>query len=735
MSQHIELLDELDDLIEGQHEVGGAVWRGYKVPTFNGTFDTRTNSGSDYNTLELGRIFDAAATPTCVPKTDAPAILQSRYNKHDARIHEVQRQKGRFVCIAGDVDKGDHCLEAIKRAVEAFVGEGVAFLIYSSASARPGALKWRVLIPLGESLPASAWELAQAAFVSAMADSGIELDQALTRTAQPVFLPNVPPERRGEDGKPVYYTHHITDGEGFYPDADGTAPSYVERVKQQRAKAEAEVQRQRVESRAKAEQRKASGRESLIDKFNAEHSIKDMLEQYKFEQGPGDSWRSPYQTSKSYATEVFDQRAVSLSASDDEAGLGRKCQAGRYFDCFDLFTHFEHGGDTKKALAALGTKEQRKPTQGPVFERLDELGVWDEFGSHLVVTTPRDTSVAHADTGATPRPSARLKVSFADELPDAYTPPDELVERLLVQGGATVLFGDSNSGKTFLVLDMAAAIARGVEWMGRKTEAGAVLYLAAESPQSVRSRLQAYQIHHGVKVPNFAIVETPINLFADEVDTDSVVDLVREIEASRGVKVRLIVGDTLARMSAGANENAGVDMGLVVERIDRIRTESAAHFLMIHHSGKQAANGARGWSGIRAAVDTEIEVTDSLQGRYAEVQKQRDLGGKGERLGFDLQVVEMGVTKWGRTASTCVVIPKSAPERAQTGPRLGACEGAIVEFLKQKNGGVRKVDVAKHFDGTYHKANVYRAIRSLLEARAVHEAVGMVSAANGGSGV
>ena len=225
-------------------------------------------------------------------------------------------------------------------------------------------------------------------------------------------------------------------------------------------------------------------------------------------------------------------------------------------------------------------------------------------------------------------PGLPLSVAFADELPETFTPPDELVEGVLTAGDGSVLYGDSNSGKTFFVIDMAAAVARGAQWMGRNTEPGLVVYLAAESPASVRGRLQAYQRHHGVRVPNFAIVQSPIDLFDGDADTEAVIAVVRQLERQRGQKVRLIVGDTLARLSAGANENAGQDMGLVVRRFDRIRTACNAHFLLIHHSGKAAANGARGWSGIRAAVDTEIEVTDSPTGRCAEITKQRDLTGR-----------------------------------------------------------------------------------------------------------
>ena len=332
------------------------------------------------------------------------------------------------------------------------------------------------------------------------------------------------------------------------------------------------------------------------------------------------------------------------------------------------------------------------------------------------------------DSAVQPPAMYPLSVAFADELPDTYTPPDELVQGLLTAGDGSVLYGDSNSGKTFFVIDLACAVARGVEWMGRKTEQGLVVYLAAESPASVRGRLQAYQKHHGVKVPNFAIVQSPIDLFDGDSDTDKVVSLVRMLEAQSGQTVRLIVGDTLARLSAGANENAGQDMGLVVRRFDRIRTECKAHFLLIHHSGKAAAAGARGWSGLRAAVDTEIEVTDSPAGRCCEITKQRDLSTKGERIGFRLDVVTLGYTKWGAPATSCVVTPSDAPVKQQ-GKRMSECDGAVLEFLVAHKVGIKKRDVVAHFEGRYEKGPIYRAMKALVTAAAIHEAAGMVCAA------
>lgn len=317
-----------------------------------------------------------------------------------------------------------------------------------------------------------------------------------------------------------------------------------------------------------------------------------------------------------------------------------------------------------------------------------------------------------------------LDVVFADELARKYEAPDELVQGVLTAGAGSMLYGDSNSGKTFLTIDLACAVARGVPWMGRKTEKGMVLYVAAESPTSVRSRLHAYQMHHRCTVPNFAIVQAPLDLFSDDADTEALIGLVRALERQRQQKVRLIVGDTLARLSAGANENSGEHMGLVVKRFDRIRAECDAHFLLIHHSGKAAASGARGWSGIRAAMDTEIEVTDRPAGWCAEVTKQRDLSSKGERIGFNLERVDIGVTKWGEPATTCVVTPAVAPPPRSK--RAAPVELAVLEFLSTKRTGIRKAEIVKHLDGRYSKGPVYRAIKSLVEAKAALVSVGMV---------
>jgi hypothetical protein len=202
--------------------------------------------------------------------------------------------------------------------------------------------------------------------------------------------------------------------------------------------------------------------------------------------------------------------------------------------------------------------------------------------------------------------------------------------------------------------------------------------------------------------------------------------VVKALENQTGRKVRLIVGDTLARLSAGANENAGQDMGVVVRHFDLIRSETQSHFTLVHHSGKNAAAGARGWSGVRAAVDTEIEITDDVAGRCIEITKQRDLDTKGERIGFRLESVDMGRSKWGKPMTTCIVLPWDAPER-KVSKNISEMGGAILEYLRTVGAPTAKRTVAAHFATVYLDTSIYSQIRKLKDKGEVVDSDGLIS--------
>jgi len=251
----------------------------------------------------------------------------------------------------------------------------------------------------------------------------------------------------------------------------------------------------------------------------------------------------------------------------------------------------------------------------------------------------------------------KMQVIFGDELSDEYEAPDEVIQDLIVANSMTVIYGDSNSGKTFFALSLAASLSEGKEIYGKQVDQGLVVYLACESPGSIKCRMQALKKHHGFGLSNLAMVPMPLNFYTNQGDAMDVIKLVDHIERMKGQKVKAIFADTLARMSAGANENSGEDMGPVMERFSMVTAKTGAAMVIIHHNGKDTAKGARGWSGIRAHIETEIEVVEQDGNRFATITKQRELASKGQVISFNLEVVVMGVSKFGSDSSTCVAVP------------------------------------------------------------------------------
>lgn len=236
------------------------------------------------------------------------------------------------------------------------------------------------------------------------------------------------------------------------------------------------------------------------------------------------------------------------------------------------------------------------------------------------------------------------------DIPDDYEAPDEIIEGLFTSKSTAMIYGDSNAGKTFLAISLGVSVSEGIEAFGRMTDKGDVFYLATESPKSLQTRLQAIKKKNGASLEGFNTIPNPINIH----DQPGIVtELINTINAHKN-PVKLIIADTLARMSAGANENSGEDMGPVMEKFERIAKETGACVLIIHHSGKDATKGSRGWSGIKGVVDTEIEVVDNKEYKTATINKQRELGSKYETIDYCLDIVEMGISKFGKVSTTCV---------------------------------------------------------------------------------
>lgn len=265
----------------------------------------------------------------------------------------------------------------------------------------------------------------------------------------------------------------------------------------------------------------------------------------------------------------------------------------------------------------------------------------------------------------------------------------DFVQGVLVEEGAAVVYGESNAGKTFWTTDLALHVAAGLEWNGKRVEQGGVIYCVLEGGAGFRNRVTAWRTSKyldGSNIP-FAAVPAGLNLLDPEADTPKLIATIQAAASRMAVPIKLVVIDTLSRAMAGGNENAPDDMGALVMNMDAIRSATKASVLFVHHSGKDAAKGARGHSLLRAAVDTEIEVVASPEGddKSATVVKQRELK-KGDVFSFKLTVSELGQNRHGEAVTTCIVQPVEAAEKKQ--------KSRISRLNTNAELGIRALDIA-----------------------------------------
>lgn len=232
---------------------------------------------------------------------------------------------------------------------------------------------------------------------------------------------------------------------------------------------------------------------------------------------------------------------------------------------------------------------------------------------------------------------------------------NDFVQNLLCVGGLSVVYGPSNTGKSFWALDLAASVAcnrkfRGVQHVDR----GYVIYVTLEGQSSFDNRIAALKTSGLLpEYPFLLLVKVPVCLL-DAHDVSRIIASIKDNELM-GTS-RLVIIDTLSRAMAGGDENSAVDMTTVVESADAIRHATKAHVMLIHHCGKDAAKGARGHTSLRAAVDTEIEIARDEDANHTivKVTKQRDLPII-PHMAFTLESVSLGQNKRGEAVTSCIV--------------------------------------------------------------------------------
>jgi hypothetical protein len=225
------------------------------------------------------------------------------------------------------------------------------------------------------------------------------------------------------------------------------------------------------------------------------------------------------------------------------------------------------------------------------------------------------TNLADADVGGPPKgvPHQQTHIlKTAADLRKEYEPVRWTVEGLVPEGGVVIDAGAPAIGKTWMNLDLAIHVARGIPWLGRfSTRPGRVLLvLEEEDPNAVVERLDMLYAASGLSIEqgdglNCAyIIDGGVRIVRSDVLDTKLKGTVLEYQPS------LIIIDPFRRVH-DLDENDSGEMSMLFKRLRELTrlNDTPASVLMSHHVRK-----AGGFGGPQDRVRGSTDIAGSLDG-------------------------------------------------------------------------------------------------------------------------
>ena len=236
----------------------------------------------------------------------------------------------------------------------------------------------------------------------------------------------------------------------------------------------------------------------------------------------------------------------------------------------------------------------------------------------------------------------RNRLSIMEKLAGSIKAPEWLVKNWFETDSMGCLVAPSYTGKSFLALDLACSVATGKPWQGNGVKKGAVVYIAGEGYNGIRRRLRAWEIknHTTLDGCTFLCSDSPYALGKPA----GAAELIEDLNDSLGhIRPALIVVDTVARNTAGREENSATDTGVFVATMDAVKRKYGCTILLVHHTGHGSQERGRGSSALYAAQDCEYLMKKDDSGVIElKCTKMKD-GVEPKPINFQIVPVELGI--------------------------------------------------------------------------------------------
>ena len=215
---------------------------------------------------------------------------------------------------------------------------------------------------------------------------------------------------------------------------------------------------------------------------------------------------------------------------------------------------------------------------------------------------------------------------------DVETPPPkppELIRGILRRGHKMLIAGPSKAGKSFLLIELAIAIAEGGSWLGFSCVQGKVLYVNLEiDPASCIDRFITIYGRLGFALPHTENIVI-WNLRGHALPLDKLVPIL--VKRMKDEQFVAVIIDPIYKVITGDENNAS-DMGAFCNQFDKICTELGASAIYCHHhskgaqGGKKAIDRASGSGVFARDPDAQLDIIELKKPLFKEVETETDDG-------------------------------------------------------------------------------------------------------------
>jgi hypothetical protein len=303
-----------------------------------------------------------------------------------------------------------------------------------------------------------------------------------------------------------------------------------------------------------------------------------------------------------------------------------------------------------------------------------------------------------------------------------------LVKEMVPRTGVGIIFGASQTYKSFILLSLLMAIAAKQDrWGGALIKShGAVVYICAEGGGGIRNRIMALRQQLGIGLDvdlPFYLIERRPRLGVDKGDTASLIAEIKR-QLPEGMPVAAVAVDTLSQCLGGGEEN-GSGAQMFMANMTEIAQAFGCVSIAVHHTGRSDDERTRGHSSLDGNPDFQWLVKRSDQSMTSRVTLKKIKDGKHVDAAFDvrLAVADLGTDEDGDEITSLVVdeITEAATEGDPKGSnKLNPKQQAFMDLMDRVANDGHKQVTRFEIDGPMLDAVPNEMVRKLwIEERAL----------------